>query len=1240
VSIQRLETDGDWARVVRSWLVNSLHPPILERAIAILNASSAECRWYGDVAQHLSRLDPTTAISSEPVPEQVLAQCSTSERLTLSLLALFPQVTACHLAEHAHSVFRPGMLANGLRAAEQAIELAKALEDLDVMEFCCDAAAHALLTLGRAAEARDRMVEAVEACRELCRRDAMAHGVLLSVAAENLGRIYKQLGDPDARCSCLMESVSALAPLAESQPLRYGRQFLKCLSTLGVQQFDLNRPTEACETFERACQYARGLAELDAEHYRAAYQQSLYDVSWIYVRLERYPLAHARLMEATASMNSAAESPGDTDAQEREGKIYNILGLVLEKLERLPEASEALRQALLIRRELYRRNAESFHDDLSMTLHNLARIEGRVGGVRTAAATQAEIWELEREWGDPKAPFGRTAPSAGQESPAWVVRLRKFITLRNLRDLRAAIEACPEVEIRGLLEHPGVMMGLSPEIDMQELVNRLRSQGRMAESVALSCLSALTELTRAHFREQGSILRTRGMDTTQLINIVAVCEAIGFHESAAYMLFSLGKYLAQRGEWSQAERYLRRAWAVIQRIPESEGREFAGLSASILNSLGTTLADLRGYQEAESLLALSIEIRRERQSMDDWVEAEFLANALSNFSGVAEARGKTALARRSIEEALEIYRRLSKEHDGSSRPLEARSLNRLGGLAQGDGETKVAEEAFREASEILRELDAGEAHLAGKDLPTGAYRADLASSLLNWAGAIKERGQTESAAKLFEESLALFDRMPSESGYGAAAHHVRALTSYGSLLSELGEREKALEAYRRSVLLAETQEKSGVERHLFKGPAAAAYAHILYDDLRSKRYPAVFRCLAALREGGFTALAGPQAGDFDAAIQVLSEKQEELGRAIRILIAQRLPGDRVLLALMAADRELECHVSRSLVPAARKLFAAVDAALRPAPAGQERRAVEIIKELGREAWSCLPESIRETLSPAFAGDVLISADQGWATFPWEGLYDQDGNWAGLMRPLSRWTAISANGLRRLRRSTFGDGWQVAAVVCPWDAVSHLMLPTARAEAERVSEALVGMGYHLVGGCAILGRAATKAAMFDAIRQQPSVIHYAGHGAVRNEEEVLVLADGAGTGWDYCGTADFALHKDQLRIRDRLLAYGPLVVLNSCYAGTVRGFGGKQEGLVSLLLEEGAEGVVACPFPVDDSIGSLFGAALYRTGGSTMADRFMGSRREVAKDLAERDPGAWPLWMLFHYHGNPYAVLPE
>lgn len=140
--------------------------------------------------------------------------------------------------------------------------------------------------------------------------------------------------------------------------------------------------------------------------------------------------------------------------------------------------------------------------------------------------------------------------------------------------------------------------------------------------------------------------------------------------------------------------------------------------------------------------------------------------------------------------------------------------------------------------------------------------------------------------------------------------------------------------------------------------------------------------------------------------------------------------------------------------------------------------------------------------------------------------------------------------------------------------------------------------------------------------------------------MLLLAGEYGS-WVPFGRRELWQYKQEERLALPSLRQGPLVVLNACFTGRSHSYGGQREDLVSALIEEGAAAVVACPLPVHDRVGALFGVWLYTSGqasGARLTDNFMRARRKIEEHCASEDSAAWPLWTLLHYHGNPYAQL--
>jgi hypothetical protein len=143
--------------------------------------------------------------------------------------------------------------------------------------------------------------------------------------------------------------------------------------------------------------------------------------------------------------------------------------------------------------------------------------------------------------------------------------------------------------------------------------------------------------------------------------------------------------------------------------------------------------------------------------------------------------------------------------------------------------------------------------------------------------------------------------------------------------------------------------------------------------------------------------------------------------------------------------------------------------------------------------------------------------------------------------------------------------------------------------------------------------------------------------------VLCAEDAKGSSWAPFGRTELLHLRERLGRTNGLLPSGPLVLLNSCFTGRTRGFGGQRDDLTGALLEQGAKAVIASPVPVFDAMGRLLGELLYKDyflSEPDMACAFMEARAAVEWAFRKARSPIWAAWTLMHYHGNPFARLPS
>ncbi len=610
------------------------------------------------------------------------------------------------------------------------------------------------------------------------------------------------------------------------------------------------------------------------------------------------------------------------------------------------------------------------------------------------------------------------------------------------------------------------------------------------------------------------------------------------------------------------------------------------------------------------------------------------------------------LAKTALEDSYHIYDEERKRDlpgwNEAIAPLAATCINSLGAVLQGMGDLEGATRLVSEAIVIFREAySQQERSFRNSSLAAEAsgYRPNLFRAILSYVNLLYEQERFFEAREAFEEGQKMYDKMPELSRRNVRSHYVRLLSEYAGMLGELGDAACSLDTHRAAIREAERPAEF-MDRYLYKGRVRSSYQALIEHHARREDAAQAFRCLAALRDAGISALSKSSEEGMEAAGEALLEREKELGRKIHVVAAETLSGNNLLLAVIRGGQtEASCFIVPDFAQLGIRLFNNIRTCIfgeknRPGSDGD----LNAIVALGRLAWKVLPQPVRNALLPQDNTDVLISGDSYWTAFPWEALrVDQQGKeeWLGHLQTLARWSPITAKGLSQLAPQSFGNGSRVAAVICPWDALPERLLSSAQGEAAMVSATLRDHHYHLIGGDALVGSAATKTAILQAITLEPSIIHFVGHGDIQGTEEVLMVSgDTLGKPVPF-GKTELLQYKKEQGIAGRLFKYSPLFIMNSCFSGTSRVFGGHREDLVAFLVEQGTAAVIASPFPVHDALGAVWGQDLYQSltlSHNILSDAFMQCRMNMELACSQLPSRVRPLWMLWHLHGNPFSYL--
>ena len=707
--------------------------------------------------------------------------------------------------------------------------------------------------------------------------------------------------------------------------------------------------------------------------------------------------------------------------------------------------------------------------------------------------------------------------------------------------------------------------------------------------------------------------------------------------SLAGTLSNLALLYTEQRRFHAARQVSEEALRIRRELAATESEAHLPDVAATLSNLGMLLDDLREYGAAVAHLQEAVAIRRRLAEDQPTVFEADLATSLNNLANsllMTSESHDIHSAFAAYNEALEIRRRLARCNEAIYEPAVAQTLGNIAGLRRTAGQVDIAIAQFREVATILRKLC--------DDDPEG-YLPQLAGCLNNLGSTLFLAGDAAAAREILAEAATLFKQLASKEPEVYEGEVAGALNDLSLTLSELGLHDQALETAENAIGFAERAE---THLHLSKGDVSGAYWLIITDRVQRGSAEEVYDALSALRD------PHAQLGEHSSMCRLAEIRRELLdveqvcGKPIRLVIIEKLSGDNVLFGVLSAEGNdgLQYACVSSFAAKARSLLSLVFEPFADRHAqGSEVQEPQVV-DAGELVWRALPGFIRETLHPKADHIVVLSGDPDSLDLPWEALRFGPGksDWLGLQRHLARIQNPSAPAIHGLRPLNCGHEPRSAAIICPWNVPNQPVLDGAREEVIEVSELLTRAGYSLLPeGRPLMDQWANVETVQRVLSSSPTVVHFAGHGDIVRNERGLVLWGETTTHQDHALFDRRSLIEARIASgRERLFSSKPIVVLNACWAGRSRAFGGQREDLVATFIDEGATCVIAWPTPVHDNVGRLLATLVYVPqirDQRGLAFTFCRVRGLVERKL--RGTAYWWTWLWLRYHGNPFAQMP-
>lgn len=667
---------------------------------------------------------------------------------------------------------------------------------------------------------------------------------------------------------------------------------------------------------------------------------------------------------------------------------------------------------------------------------------------------------------------------------------------------------------------------------------------------------------------------------------MVLAQDLGDDRRLAACLGALGNVHIALGPPSEAERYLRQAAALADKA------QAGALRAVILNNLGNHHAFQGNHDEARLAYAQSVAISK--QVGNSALAGRSLANAARLSLQTQSPRQTSSL----VEEALRHGQALPNDHDKAYLLINlARTLSELDERGPGlDSAPRLRAHALlREALAISDELEDTRA----------------ASHAYGGLGKLYEQ------ARRYEEALTLTRRAIFEGQQRAEDPFLyRWYWQMGRVLTAIGERRKATEAYRHAVDRLQAQRfqmevtygPSGSSFREAVGPVYLQLVELLLAAAGESGDPA--REEQLLRETRHTVelLKAAELRDYfrDECVDVLREKTARL---------EDVATSAAVVYPIVLDDRLELLLSLP-VGQIRRYSVAVDANTLRSETQTFRRLLEKrttneYRPHARALYRWLIEPFESEL-PALGVDTLVFVPDGpLRTIPMSALYDGDRflieKYAVAVTPGLELT--DPRPLSRLRRGALFGGL----------SESVQGFPPLRYVADELVAAR-----EIYGGTILLDHQFVREHLRATLRDpRLNVLHIATHGEFKADvkESFLLAYDGPLT------LDQLADYVGLFKFRETPLE---LLVLSACE--TARGDERAALGLSGIAVKAGARSAVGALWKVNDIATSKLMRELYRQLADPEVSRAVALQRAqhgLIDDLAHRHPGYWSAFLLLN-----------
>ena len=1040
---------------------------------------------------------------------------------------------------------------------------------------------------------RDVLREASHIRRKLAKADPQTYQLDLAITLTSLGHLYVGTRDFSAARKPLEEARSIFSKLTNVDPQTYKHELATALTCIGSLYRNTGELGASREVLEEARSIRRELAEADPLIYQHELAVTLISLGNLYNSAGEFAAARDALEEAR-KIHSMLTNADPKIYQHCLASTLNYLGNLYWSMEDFTSALETYEEA----REIYSKLAEAipqiYQYDLANTVNNL----GNIYRLKNDFAAALEAYEEAREI------YSRLAeadPQAYQYDLANILlNLGNFYS--STREFTAAREA-----YEGARDIYSKLVEPDHHAYQRDLANSLNNLGIICE-VTKDFASARDALEAAR----------------DIFSSLARSDSQAYRPNFANTLNSLGSLYINLRDFTAAHETLEEARDIYSELVKTNPQAYRRGLANTLRNLGSLYHDSRNFMAALKAYESVLDLKRSLADADPEIYQHELADILNKLGLLYLSIRDFASACEALEEARDIYS-IFADADPKTYDYDlAVVLNSLGNIYRDMGDFDAARKDLEEARNIV-------AKLAKTDLQI--YHYDLGMVLNSLGNLYIGTKDFAAAHEALEKARDVIAKLAKSDPQSYQSDLAMTLNNLGTLYRQTRDFGAMRIAYNESAMQAEAVVHDH-QRHLSKGHATAAYQFLLSESVSDSA--TAFAYAAAMRDGPARSNTLGQI-EMNATRNLIQCIEQRIGSNVAILAPSAGHDDTIALGLITASNCDWWHI-----PSKEWLHLIVE----DAKTADHR----VRCQLARRIWCELPQGLQMALAPVSpeSPEILISGDPLWSAFPWELLRfgEGTGDYLGLHKALPRIGSILAPALERdLAATQLGKNRRVA-IVAPHTTGSTPLLGV-ESEIESLMSRLPQIGGELVEE-EIIGSVAHEGLMRRAIDAVPDVLWYSGHGAIVDNQEVLILHAETPRGNRpqdqivHFGAYQLGELADEKGF-DVLFDHAPLVVLNSCMTGLTREHGGEREDMVKAFLRHGAGAVIATALPIFDSVGEALGRAMFSEDSivkQTIGKSVVEVRRQLAAGIcSDIDKPTWGAWGAVHLHGNAFASSP-